>query len=68
MKIKYIHSSSPDKEIVYDTKVSLNRNRSFFREIGKKMTQEKWDESELAKFERERKAGNVLSYAVIEEE
>jgi hypothetical protein len=62
MKIKYIHSSNPNKEKIYDTEKAL-KNNSFYH-----MTQKEFDEMELENMERDKKDGYIISYEVLQEE
>lgn len=67
MKIKYVHIADPSVEKIHDTVKSLRGSIGLIHALGSEMTQEKWDQDELARFERDLKKGLVLSYSVIEE-
>lgn len=62
MKIKYIHSSNPNKEKIYDTEKAL-KNNSFI-----KKSQEDFDKLELENMERDKQKGYIISYEVLQEE
>ena len=58
MKIKYRHSSEPDKIKIYDTKVAL-KNNPFIR-----LSQETFDKMEIEHMERDKEKGYILSYEI----
>jgi hypothetical protein len=66
MKIKYVYSSDPGVEKSYDTEKSLQGCIGLIHALGGEKTQGEWDKEELARFERDRQKGYVLSYSVCE--
>ena len=58
MKIKYIHSSEPDKVNTYDTEIAL-KNNPFIR-----LSQEAFDKLEIEHMERDKEKGYILSYEI----
>lgn len=71
MKIKYVHATTPDVEMVHDTEASLANTNLYLivcvPSYMNKPSQEEYDKQILANFERDRKKGVVLSYEVLEE-
>lgn len=71
MKIKYIHSSEPEREKICDS-VALNKRDTYFRRSFFTNTddplkpQDEYDKYLLEKMERDKKKGVLLSYEVIE--
>lgn len=68
MLIKYIHSSEPTKEKIFDTVKAFNnmewaRNDSFTKLY--KKTQSDFDEIYKEKFAEDQQKGVILSYEII---
>ena len=63
MKVRYVHSSEPEKVKIYDTDKSYDNN--LFVTASK--TRKQWVEEELGRFERDKQKGLVLEYEVMEE-
>lgn len=62
MKIVYRHFSAPNEERVFDTVETFRGSVGICHALGKQKTQEEWDREEVARLERDLKAGIVLSY------
>lgn len=72
MKIKYIHSSEPEKTKIHDTVRSLKNNpfitvTNFRSIITEPPSQDEWDKFELSKFQEDKNKGLIVDYEVIEE-
>ena len=61
MKIKYVHSSEPNVEKMYDTVKAL-KNNPFIT-----LSQKEFDEFELQKIKRDKEYGTVLRYEILSE-
>lgn len=66
MKVKYVHSSDPEVEKIYDTKKSLEGCIGLIHSLGSDRTLAEWDKHELMCFERDKAKGLVLSYSIVE--
>lgn len=70
MKIRYIHTSNPKVEKIFDTEKAYRGCLGLLRDMmtGKlTKTQEQFDKDELDRFDKAVKIGEILSYSVIEE-
>ena len=63
MKIKYIHTSDPTTEKIYDTIKAFNNpnNPRVFK------TQEEFNAFELKHFAKDKEQGTIISYEIIAE-
>jgi hypothetical protein len=67
MIVKYIWYDNPDTEKLYDTEKSYKNFHVKFCSafhMGPPMTAEEWDRFELAKIERDKARGLVISYEI----
>lgn len=67
MIIKYVHSSNPGAEKIYDTKKSLKGCAGILHTAGTQPTQKEWDEHELRRLKQDKEKGLILSYSIVEE-
>lgn len=70
MKIRYFHSSNPKTERELDTRKQQAIDEAFGRcVLGKesKVTAEEYDKYFLEKMKREKEAGRIIWYEVVEE-
>jgi len=70
MKIRYFHSSNPKTEHELDTRKQQAIDEEFGRRVlGKesKVTAEEYDKYFLEKMKREKEAGRIIWYEVVEE-
>lgn len=65
MKIKYVHSTAPMVEKVYETEKSLKGCAGILHALGNWPTQKEWDEDELRRFERAKTEGTIRSYSIM---
>lgn len=65
MKIAYRHFSAPNEEHIFDTAKTYRSASGLCHALGGEMTQEEWDREEVARLERDLKAGVVLSYNIL---
>lgn len=66
MKIKYRHHSEPEKLKIYDTVKAHKKMPASLTD--KEMTQDEFDEFELAHFEKDKSKGVILHYEVVKAE
>ena len=70
MKIKYIHSSEPEREKMCDS-VELNKRDTYFRRSfftnpdDPLKPQDEYDKCLLEKMERDKEKGVLLSYQIV---
>lgn len=66
MRIWYTHVSDPGVEKMCDTEKTLRDNEMrLLLTKGVCPSQEEWDNQEMARFEREKLMGPVLSYGIV---
>lgn len=65
MKITYRHFSAPNEERILDTTKTFRSTSGLRYALGSTKTQEEWDREEVARLERDLKAGIVLSYQIL---
>lgn len=66
MKVRYIHASAPKVEKIHDTEAAYRGCLGLLNALGSRKTQEDYDRDELARFERDKRKGLILSYCPIE--